>query len=378
MRIALVHDDLIQFGGAEKLLLAMHELWPEAPVYTSMATRDWVGKCRHENITLRTSFMKRLPFKKQLYKAYFLLFPLAFESFTFDEFDVVISSSARFAHGIVTKPETIHICYMNTPGRMWWEPAKYFGRGSFLKWFLGPFLSYLRRWDFVAAQRVDYFIANSKTPQERIKKYFGRDSRIIYPFAKTLVLSYRSPGSPTEVGAPRMTGIDSGYFLVVTRLVSWKRVGIAIEACKNLGQNLVIVGEGPDRRRLRQVASGFSNIKFLGRVAEETLNELYRNCQAVIITQEEDFGIVAVEAASFCKPVIAYKDGGSLEIVKEGLTGTFFGPQTVAALSSTLVDFDIDQYRNPKAFDDTTHQFSKDRFTGDLRKFVEKVYARKT
>jgi len=348
MKIALVHDDLIQQGGAEKLLLAMHEMWPEAPIYTSMATRDWSKLCQQEGIVLRTSFMQSLPFKKSLYKFYFWLFPLAFESFNFDEFDVVLSSSARFAHGIITKPTTLHICYMNTPGRMWWEPEIYFQNRPLVKFLLSPLLSYLRLWDYVAAKRVDYFIANSKTPQARIKKYFHRDSQIIYPFAE------KREG---EEGLEGKEGRED-YYLVVTRVVAWKRVDIATQACKNMGAKLVIVGEGSKR----------------GRVDDNTLRELYQNSRAVIITQEEDFGIVAVEAASFKKPVIAFRGGGNLETVIQGKTGEFFYPQTAEALQALLQKFDANSYKDFKPFEEIVERFSQERFSVELRNIVTKYY----
>ncbi len=182
MKIALVHDDLIQHGGAERLFEAMMEIWPEADVFTSMTTwgrnpsgldDDWSTR------RVEKSFMQRLPFKEKLYRHYFFLYPLAFESFDLADYDVVISSSTRFAHGVITQPETLHICYMNTPPRMFWEPQTYFEQNAPLSSLLSPFLSYLRLWNYAAAQRVDYFIANSKTPQARIKKYYGRDSKVI-------------------------------------------------------------------------------------------------------------------------------------------------------------------------------------------------------
>lgn len=370
MKVALVHDDLIQEGGAERLVLAMHEIWPEAPLYTSFATTTWVKKCRELNIDLRTSFMQWLPFKKQLYKVYFLLFPLAFESFNFDDFDVVISSSARFAHGIITKPKTLHICYMNTPARMWWSPVSYFEGQIWLRFILSPFLSFLRLWDYTAAQRVDFFIANSKTPRARIKKYYGRESEIIYPFADLIEKS----DNRLQKGETKRGMRSGNYFLVVTRLSSWKRVDIAVEACKELGLSLIVVGKGPDSRRLKNLAEGCGYIKFLDHVDDTELTQLYEECKAVIITQEEDFGIVVVEAAGFKKPVIAYRGGGSLEIIKEGETGEFFYPQTAEALQNVITNFDSSKYKNSAGYNRVTEGFSKRRFTDSLQRTIAKLH----
>jgi len=379
MKIALVHDDLIQEGGAEKLLVAMHEIWPEAPVYTSFASRAWIKKCQELNIELRTSFMQRLPLKKRLYKFYFLLFPPAFESFNFDDFDVVLSSSARYAHGVITKPKTLHICYMNTPARMWWEPDQYFAARLWLRILLAPFLSFLRLWDYTAAQRVNFFIANSKTPQSRIKKYYGRESEIVYPFASLSCHSDAAGRIPQIQSKGRLAKHraqdDIGkYFLVVTRLVSWKRVEIAIEACKELGLSLVIVGRGQDLKRLKKIAEGYRQIKFHDQANDEELSKLYAGCQAVIITQAEDFGMVAVEAASFKKLVIAFGAGGSLEVVKEGQTGQFFSPQTSEALAETLQKFGQVRYDDLTPFAEVAESFSKEKFKISLAAAVDRFY----
>jgi len=195
MRLAIVFDDLVQFGGAERLLLAVHNLYPKAHIYTSLASNEWLQRCAHQKITLKTSFMQNLPFKKALNRFYGLLglHRLAFGSFDFKNFDLVLSISARFAHGIVTSPPTNHVCYMNSPGRMFWEPFDYFDKEGFLQnslirkvfWtFLPPFLLFFRVQDYFCAQRVDYFIANSRTSRARIKKYYKRDSVVIHPFVE--------------------------------------------------------------------------------------------------------------------------------------------------------------------------------------------------
>ena len=370
MRVALVHDDLIQFGGAENILLALHKIFPEAPVYTALASRKWKKVCKKEGIKLKTSFMQRLPFAERLnrYYAPFLLHALAFESFDFSDFDLVISVSARYAHGIITKPMTKHICYMNSPGRMFWESQDYFESESFgalngIKALAKPFLalplSWLRNWDYTAAQRVDYFIANSRTPQARIKKYYGRDSEIIYPFVETEKFSH----SQKVVG---------DHFLVLTRLASWKKVEIAIKACTKLGLKLKIVGAGPDEARLKKIAGGNPNIEFLGHIIEEQKRELLFSARALINTQYEDFGIVPLEAMASGTPVIAFEKGGAVETVIEGKTGEFFPEQTPESLAGALENFDPSKY-HPDTCKTQARKFDYKHFEAQIKAFVKRV-----
>ncbi len=429
MKIALVFDDLIQFGGAERLLLAVHELYPDAPVYTSLASDEWIARCKEKNIRLVTSWMQGLPFKRSLNRFYGLLglHALAFESFKFDDFDVAISISARFAHGIATKPCTLHICYMNSPGRMFWESQDYFDRENFLRydlvrrlfWFFAtPFLSLLRLCDYAGARRVDYFIANSKTPQARIAKYYKRDSSIIYPFVDDIdQLKGRAPvtsDSAVRLGGrgPSEDGGVAPYYLVVTRLNAWKRVDIAIEACKTIGANLKIIGEGPDRLRLEKLATGNNkiasatprddigdngqsdgsddnprgnqtdsrddtSIDFLGYVSDEEKTHAMQNCTALIVTQKEDFGITALEAMALGKPVIAYRAGGVLETVIEGVTGEFFDAQTPQSLAQKLSSFTPSTYKAQDCINQSSN-FSKQKLLTKLDEAVKTLYNRKT
>lgn len=370
MKLAIVHDDLIQFGGAEKLVLAMHELWPDAPIYTSAASEKWLEIISKEGIELETSFMQKLPFIERLYRYYspFLLHAMAFEQFDFSEFDVVLSVSARYAHGVITKPGTKHICYMNSPGRMLWEPSSYFkgenyGLLSPIK-FMAPLflklpLSILRAWDYAASRKVDYFVANSRTPQERIKKYYRRDSVIIYPFVDYEEFSGLEPK-------------EGDYFLVLTRLAPWKKVEIAVRACSEQGLMLKIVGTGPDESRLKSLAG--KSVEFLGYVSEKNKKELLSGCTAVINTQKEDFGIVPLEAMASGKPVIAYKGGGVLETVVPGKTGEFFTEQTADSLTKALKNFDKNKY-SPDDCRIRAAEFDKSVFINKIRALVDGVYS---
>lgn len=360
MKIAIVFDDLIQNGGAEKLLIVAHEIWPNAPLYTCLSSREWVRYCQTNNIKLITSFMQKIPFAVKLNKvlAVFGFHILAYESFNFDKFDIVLSISARFAHGVITKPTTKHICYMNSPGRMFWEPNLYF-INRFLQIILAPFLSWLRIWDYSAAQRVDRFIANSKTPQNRIKKYYKRDSDIVYPFAE-------------DVTQLQNTNAGEKYFLIISRLISWKKIEIAIQACICLGLNLKIVGEGSDKNRLMKIANNSKYIEFCGRVSDEVKIKLICNCLALIQTQYEDFGITPVEGMSCGKPVIAFGRGGALETVISGVTGEFFYEQTSESIGNVLKNFLPETYL-PDTCSEQAKRFSKSRFIKDLTRQVNSI-----
>lgn len=366
MKIAIVHDDLIQFGGAEEVLLAMCEIWPKAPVYTAYASKKWQKICLEKGIELRTSFMQKLPFIEKIYRYYapFMLHVLAFESFDFSGFDVVLSSSARFSHGVITKATTKHICYMNSPGRMFWEAKDYFEGETYgflkaIKFLAQPFLkiplSHLRLWDFTAAQRIDHVIANSETARKKIKKYHGRDSEIIYPFVNCQDFS-------------RVTPSEGNYFLVITRLVSWKRVDIAVKACSHLGVKLKVAGKGPEKEKLERLAG--PTVEILGYVEEK--KDLLANCRAVIVTQREDFGIVPLEAMASGRPVIAYGAGGVLETVVPKETGEFFNDQTWESLEGVLKGFDPKKY-SKKLCRLRAEKFDKAVFKKQLKDFVKSV-----
>lgn len=369
MKLAIVYDDLIQFGGGERLLLDVHKIWPDAPIYTTVASRKWKQLCKEEKIDLRISFLQYLPFVSKLnrYYAPFLFHVLAFENLDLSDYDVVLSVSNRFSHGIITKPNTMHVCYMNSPGRMFWEPLDYFENENFglfksfsrvLPKILNLSLSHLKIWDYTAAQRVDYFIANSKTPQYRINKYFSRGSVIIHPSINV-----------SEYKVKKIT--VGNYYLVISRLVAWKKIDIAIDACNELGVPLVIIGTGSDMGRLMKKAN--SNIEFLGFVSEGKKKEILGGCRAVIHPQYEDFGIVPLESMASGKPVVAYGKGGALETVVPGKTGEFFFEQSSGALKAVLKDFDSSRF-SPYDCEDRAKKFDNLAFTRKLKRYVNAVY----
>jgi len=373
LRIALVHDDFTQFGGGESIFLAIKELFPTAAIYTSLVTKEWVKRIASSQQSgassrkIFTSFMQKLPFKKKLQRAYFPLYPLAFESFDFSDFDLVISSSTRFAHGIITKPQTKHLCYMHSPGRMFWESKSYFGEKSKLRSLLSPVLAYLRLWDFTVAQRVDQFLTNSKHTAAKIAKYYHREARVVYPFVDLERFKTNDYRLPTN-----------DYYLVVSRLTRWKRVDLAVKAALEVGVPLKVVGDGPDRKRLERLVlkhqitkSPNNQITFLGWVSGEELAKLYQGCQALVMPQEEDFGISSLEAQASGRPVVAFKAGGALETIMVGKTGEFFYPQTAEALIFALKKFQAGRY-DPQACRKNAERFSKRRFQ---EQFIEEVMA---
>ncbi len=356
MRIALVHDYLNQMGGAEKVLLTLHELFPQAPIYTSIYAPDRVDK-RFRTMDIRTSFMQRLPFVKKHHQPFLPLFPFAFEQLDLRAYDLVISDSSAFAKGIVTRPEALHICYCHTPMRWAWNYEEYVERerlGRVARTVLPPVVAMLRQWDYATAARVDYFIANSPNVAARIAKYYRREAVYIPPPIDTANFSI-APG----VG---------DYFLAGGRLIPYKRVDIAIQAFNQLRLPLRVFGGGRDEHRLRQMAG--PTIRFLGRISDEEMRAQLAGCRAFIFPGEEDFGITPLEAQASGRPVIAYGAGGALASIVEGKTGLFFAEQTEASLAKAVVNFRDEQF-DPLVIRQHAQTFDTQQFTQRLLQFVE-------
>ncbi len=382
MKLAIVCDDLIQNGGAEKVLEAISDAYPDSPIYTSIVSNKWLEKFKNKKRVVKTSFLQKFPLSSRLYRYYspFLLHVLAFESFDFSDFDIVLSCSSRYAHFISTKPETKHICYMHSPGRMFWEPFDYFENEKYgilqpLKsvssYFLKLPLSYLRIADFNASKRVDLFITNSRYSQNRIRKYYGKDSEIVYPFFDIENIKDNLNGNikkniVEDKYKDKDTDKDS-YFLILTRLLPWKKVDVAIESCNRLNLSLKIIGDGPDMKRLKSL--GGTTVKFLGPVSDEEKIDLLKGCEALIVTQREDFGIVPLEAMICGKPVIAFSGGGVKETVVKDKTGVFFDKQNSDVLESVLRDFDPSLYL-PRDCISRAKEFDKSIFLDKLRKLI--------
>ena len=335
MKIAFVHEYLNQFGGAERMLQVLCALYPRAPIYTLLYDRDATGGV-FDGRVIKTSFLQNLPFTKKHHRIFPLLMPLAIEQFDFSEYDLVFSISASFAKGIITKPHTKHVCYCLTPPRFLWDNSQKFveefGYPNLIKKFLPLFITYLRIWDKEASLRVDEFWSISDFVKSRIKKYYSRNSVVIYP--------------PVNLDKFYVSDKIDDYFLMVGRLVSYKRFDLAIKVFNQNRLPLKIVGTGPELNKLRSLASGNSrskasgkNIEFLGLISDEKLAGLYSEAQALIFPQEEDFGIVPLESMASGRPVIAYRAGGAVETIIENKTGIFFDEQTVKSLQVTIEKF---------------------------------------
>ncbi|OGN01206.1 MAG: hypothetical protein A3I26_03650 [Candidatus Yanofskybacteria bacterium RIFCSPLOWO2_02_FULL_43_10] len=330
MKIAFVHEYLNQFGGAERMLQVLCALYPRAPIYTLLYDRDATGGV-FDGRVIKTSFLQNLPFTKKHHRIFPLLMPLAVEQFDFSDYDLVLSVSASFAKGIISKPRTKHICYCLTPPRFLWDNSQKFveefGYPKLVKKFLPPFITYLRIWDKEAALRVDEFWSISGFIQDRVKKYYSKDSKVIYP--------------PVNAGNFRVSDKISDYFFMAGRLVSYKRFDLAVKVFNKNGLPLKIAGIGPEFKKLKSIAG--KNIEFLGLVSDEKLANLYSRAQACIFPQEEDFGIVPLESMASGRPVIAYRAGGVAETVAENETGIFFNEQNPESLQAAIEKFhDLD------------------------------------
>lgn len=331
MRIAFVHEYLNQFGGAERLLQVLCALFPNAPIYTLLYDENATGGVFSGQV-IRTSFLQKVPFAKKHHRLFPMLMPLAIELFDFSDFDLVISISASFAKGIITKPHTKHISYCLTPPRFLWDESQQFvkdiGYPEIIKKIIPPFATFLRMWDREASFRVDEFWTISNFIKERIGKYYGRPSAVIYP--------------PVNAAKFYISENIGDYFFMAGRLVSYKRFDLAIRVFNRLGLPLKIAGAGPEAGRLKKIAG--ENVEFLGLVSDERLAELYADAKACVFPQAEDFGIVPLEAMASGRPVIAFRGGGAAETVLENKTGLFFDEQTEESLTEAVKNFRADSF----------------------------------
>ncbi|OGE73625.1 MAG: hypothetical protein A3I07_02955 [Candidatus Doudnabacteria bacterium RIFCSPLOWO2_02_FULL_42_9] len=358
MKVALVHEFLNQIGGAERVLQNFFEIWPDAKVHLILYNKE---KTRNEfeKYQKKISWLNSFPLAQTHHRLLLLWMPSAIESFKFAEYDLVLSDSSSFAKGI--KTDKLHICYMHTPTRFLWTESKYLDVQKYPRIFkaIGKmFVPLLRKWDYKAAQRPNYIITNSKNVQERIKKYYNRDSVVIPP--------------PVDTQAFQPMGEKKDYFFTASRLEPYKKVDVIVQAFNELGLSLKIAGSGTEMETLKSQAK--SNIEFLGVLSNEQLRRHYSEAQAYVFAADEDAGITFLEAQSCGTPVIAYGKGGALEAIKEGVTGEFFAEQTKEAIIEKVRNFDATK------FDRTTirnHalQFDKNEFQRKIKQFVEEKYA---
>lgn len=364
MRIALVHDHLTQLGGAERVLEVLQSLWPKAPTYTLLYDKKAMNVVfGHKDI--RTSFLQRIPGSLRLMRWLLPLMPIATEQYNLDEYDVVVSSVSGFAKGIITNPNALHVCYCHTPTRYLWSDATSYvselKAPKFVKAILPIMQSVLRTWDHLAASRVDLFVANSETVRQRIKKYYGKESIVIHP--------------PVDTSKFTISTAPKTAYLVGGRLVSYKRYDLVITAFNKLGIPLIVFGNGPEEKKLRAMAG--KNITFVGRVTDAERARLFANAIAFINPHEEDFGLTPVESMASGRPVIAYKKGGALETVIDGVTGIFFDEQSWEALADTVLHFDEKRF-NPTTIKAHAEQFSLERFRKSMHDIVLKTWRNQT
>lgn len=356
MKIALVHDWLVNLSGAERVLFELHKMFPEAPIYTLFENKKFTTQYLPYT-EIRSSFLQRIPGIVRNYKYFFFLMPTAIESFDLSDFDLVISSSAIFSKGLVLKPKTRHICYCYSPTRQIWDLNGTHVRSGFIERLAQHFL---RIWDRQASDRVDQYVAISEHVAARIKKYYRRDAVVIYP-----------PVGINNHESEMYNSQSKDYYLIVSRLFKHKNIDVVIEAFNKLNLPLLIIGTGPERKNLESRITNRGLIKMLGFVSDQELPRYYKNCRAFIMPQEEDFGITSIEAMSFGKPVLALRKGGALETVVEGKTGEFFDDPIPEALADGVRRMN-DNYRNydSKFIISQAQKFSGNRFQEEIRKLL--------
>ncbi len=328
MRVALVHDYLVQgLRGAERVLVVLHDLLPDAPVYTLVYDPDAMGE-PFASWDIRPSFLQRIPGGVRHYQKLIALMPHAVERLPVSDYDAVISSSSAWVKSVRAREGAVHVCYCYSPARFLWhwsdEYVASLPSGPATKWLLRRLLPRLRSWDRRTAQRPTHYVAISEAVQRRIREFWGRDATIIWP--------------PVDTASFPPEDHDEDYYLVVAALNPYKKVDLAVQAFNELGRPLVVIGDGPMRQQIESEAG--PNIKLLGKVSEGDLRRYYARCRAFVMPQEEDFGLAPVEAMSAGRPVIAYGAGGALETVVDGVTGVFFGEQSVASLAEAVRRFE--------------------------------------
>jgi len=356
-RVALIHHWLVGMRGGEKVLEALCRIFPGADVYTLVSEPAAISETikRHR---ITTSWIQKLPRASQYYSHYLPLFPFAIEQFDLSGYDLVVSSDAVVSKGVITRPETCHICYCHTPMRYAWSAYYTYLRAIESSWKrkLVPFLmNYLRTWDLASASRVDYFLANSQTVANRIAKYYRREAHVIFP--------------PVVVSSFSMAQTIDDYFLVVGQLVPYKRFDLAIEVFNQLKYPLIVVGEGPEYSKLKRGAG--RNIRFVGRISDAELNRSLSRCRALVFPGEEDFGMVVVEAHACGRPVVALARGGALETVVPELNGLLFAEETAQSLTNAIHRFvAIESQFQPQLIRETATPFDENRFSAEVSSFI--------
>jgi glycosyltransferase involved in cell wall biosynthesis len=364
MRVAIAHEWLVTYAGSEKVVEQILALYPDASLFSLV---DFLQPHQREFIQhkpVRTSFLQHLPMARQHFRQYLPLMPLAIEQFDFSKYDLIISSNHAVAKGVLTRPDQLHISYVHTPIRYAWDFQQQYLQQSRLGWGVRGTIArltlhYLRLWDLASANRVDAFVANSQYVARRIQRIYRRPARVIYP--PVAVQRFR-PDQPRE-----------DFYLAIARFVPYKRVDLIVKAFAQLGLPLVVIGDGPERDRIRPFAKG--NIQFLGSQPDEVVTDYLQRCKAFVFAAEEDFGITPVEAQAAGAPVIAFGRGGATETVIAGKTGLFFPDQTVESLIESVKEFEADaRFVNPHVIRQNAERFSEENFRQAFAQFVNQSW----
>jgi glycosyltransferase involved in cell wall biosynthesis len=354
---AIVHDYLTQCGGAERVVLEMSRTFPDATIWTSIYDPRRTYRAFQDK-AVRCSFVNRLPWAKAHHRAFLLAYPAAFKSLRLPPCDLVLSSSTAFAKGVRVPSGAVHVCYCNTPMRFAWNLDTYIAGHSRLerskRAVVRPLMASMRRWDIEQNDNVDVFIANSLNISKRIALLYGRHSVVVHP--------------PVDLALFRQEADCDDYYLVLSRLIQYKRVDLAVRACSELGRKLIVVGQGPEERRLRAMAG--PSVTFLGRVDDSRTRALLARCRGLLLCGEEDFGIVPLEAMASGRPVVAYAAGGALETVQDGVTGTLFPQQTLEDTCSSISRFETMEFTS-SACAERAALFSTERFRAHLLEVCE-------
>lgn len=357
-KIALVHDYFVQRGGTERVAEALHDSFPLAPIYTTVALpRAVPQRLRHADI--RTSAMQRLPAMKRAFRQYFMLYPWAVESLDLSPYDLIVSNSSGFAKGVRRRRNAIHVCYCHTPMRWVWRFEDYTARKGFgrLTRALLPLLFWgLKRWDLRASRQPDYYIANSSMVARWIKKIYGRDATVIPP--------------PIDIDKFVPSNKSDDYYLVLSRLLPYKRIELAIEACNRLQRPLVVIGDGPDRKRLEKLGGPLTS--FLGNQPEAMVARYASRCRALLFPGEEDFGKSPLKVNAAGRPVIAYRAGGAIETIVEGVTGLFFNEPNSVSLAKTIEEFETYSW-NRRTIREHAEKFDRIVFSFRVLQFLSSV-----
>ncbi len=360
MRVAVVHDYFTQLGGAEKVAEVLYHSVPKADLFTTVALREKMPETL-QSVSVHSSWMQHLPRMRQLYRLYFPLYPFAVRSLDLSEYDLVISSSSGYVKGVRTHPNAIHVCYCHTPMRWVWSFDSYSARESFstgVRALLPTLIQNLRRWDEGAARQPDHFIANSKVVAARIQRAYGRYAEVIEP--------------PIDINRFGTPGEQGDYYVVLSRLVSYKRIDLAIAAFTRMGKKLIVIGEGPSRETLAAAAG--PTIQFTGRASDEDVERYVSRCRALIFPGEEDFGMAPLEVAAAGRPTIAYRAGGAIETIIDGETGLFFDEQTVEHLIDAVQRCEKHEW-SVQRIRRHAEKYSVENFQARLRRFLTRVGA---